>query len=41
MIVNAETKTGQAANRLKLSEALEVYFAFKHDVLTMLKGAKQ
>ena len=40
VIVNAETKTGQAANRSKLREALEVYLGFKRDGVTMLKGAK-
>jgi hypothetical protein len=37
IIINAEIKPEKQANPNKLREALEVYFAFKHDPITMLR----
>jgi hypothetical protein len=38
VIVNAEIKAADAADRAKLAEALELYLAFKHDPTQMLRS---
>jgi hypothetical protein len=38
VIVNAEVKAADTANRAKLAEALELYLAFKHDPAQMLRS---
>jgi len=39
VVVSAEVKAESTPNPFKLAEALEIYFAFKHDAQTMIRSS--